>query len=345
MTLMDSDDRLTDHSLHPPSDVRLTDLPPHPSGLPPAFPDVLSPVTIRVVAFVAFVYVFWPFAATCVLAAAGLVPRPTAAPTPEQTQALMRLQLVVDSLAFPLQIASILLFLPRVAGIRLEQIGLTFRRFGWNCLWGAAGWLILYPVCFAVNYGVILLYGSAAASNVQEHPFEQMAQHGLPPAVWFLLIFTATVSAPVMEEVLFRGALQSWLERCSWAPHIAMGLAFLTALAMKGTDVCNALPQGGAALLLHLTPILFLLGLSVVYLMVWRFSRTPAAPAVFASSALFASVHSFAWPSPVALFLLALGLGWLAQRTRSLVGPIVLHGLFNGVSCVLLLFPQITINP
>ena len=61
---------------------------------------------------------------------------------------------------------------------------------------------------------------------------------------------------------------------------------------------------------------------------------------MFASSALFAAVHSFAWPSPVALFVLALGLGWLAHRTRSLVGPIVLHGLFNAVSCVLLFLPQ-----
>jgi len=44
-------------------------------------------------------------------------------------------------------------------------------------------------------------------------------------------------------------------------------------------------------------------------------------------------VHSFAWLSPVALFVLALGLGWLAYRMRSLAGPIVLHGLFNAVSC------------
>ena len=72
-----------------------------------------------------------------------------------QTQALLRVQLLVDGLAFPLQVASILLLLPPVTGIRLEQIGLTFRRLGWNCLWGAAGWLILTPVCFGVNYGVI----------------------------------------------------------------------------------------------------------------------------------------------------------------------------------------------
>src|SRR5205823_5542904 len=33
------------------------------------------------------------------------------------------------------------------------------------------------------------------------------------------------------------------------------------------------------------------------------------------------------------LFVLALGLGWLAWRTQSLIGPMVLHSLFNGIAC------------
>ncbi|HVS35067.1 MAG TPA: CPBP family glutamic-type intramembrane protease, partial [Gemmataceae bacterium] len=181
-------------------------------------------------------------------------------------------------------------------------------------------------------------------ANVEEHPFEQLATQQPSALEWFLLVSTAIVTAPVLEEVLFRGALQSWLEERRWAPHIAMGLAVVTAAAMKGADMLNARSQGAGPLLLHLTPILFLLGLCVVFLAVWRFSRSSAPPAVFASSALFASVHSFAWPSPVALFLLALALGWLAQRARSLAGSIVLHALFNGVSCVLLFFPKLTLS-
>ena len=52
-----------------------------PTDLRPPLPDAPAPVTIRVVAFVAFVYVFWPFVVTCMFAAVGLVPRPSAAPT------------------------------------------------------------------------------------------------------------------------------------------------------------------------------------------------------------------------------------------------------------------------
>jgi membrane protease YdiL (CAAX protease family) len=80
-----------------------------------------------------------------------------------------------------------------------------------------------------------------------------------------------------------------------------------------------------------------MLALVPIYLLVWWRGRTPVALAIFATAALFASVHASVWPTPIPLFILALGLGALAHRTRSLVGPIVLHGLFNGVSCVQLL--------
>jgi membrane protease YdiL (CAAX protease family) len=64
--------------------------------------------------------------------------------------------------------------------------------------------------------------------------------------------------------------------------------------------------------------------------------RLSAAQAIYGTALLFAGFHSAIWPSPIPLFVLALGLGWLAHRTQSLVGPIVWHSLFNGVACVVL---------
>ncbi len=317
-------------------DDRLSETPADPPAAPLADIDLsLHSVTIRVVAFVVLVYFFWPILALALLLlTAGLGRSRLAAPlTPEQTAAFMRLKLLADALAFPFQIASVLFLLPRLLGVRPWQVGLTFRRFGWNCLWGAAGWVVLMPACLAVNYAVVALCGWVGATNVQEHPFVQMAQQGLTPLEWFLLVFTATIAGPAMEELLFRGALLSWLERRTWASHFAMMLAFVLSLPMKGNEAA-VWRQGGLPLALHLAPVLFVGALIVVYLAVCRLTRGPVAPALFAASALFAAVHSFAWPSPVALFVLALGLGWLALRTRSLVGPIVLHGLFNAVSCI-----------
>ena len=54
-------------------------------------------------------------------------------------------------------------------------------------------------------------------------------------------------------------------------------------------------------------------------------------------AALFAAFHAHVWPSPVPLVVLAVGLGYLYLRTRSLVGPVVVHGMFNAVSAVYLL--------
>jgi hypothetical protein len=108
-------------------------------------------------------------------------------------------------------------------------------------------------------------------------------------------------------------------------------------------------------------PVLFILAMVPVYLVVWWRSapskaiappvnypdiepsdasqlRYSNAPAVFATALLFGAVHSFAWPTPVALFVLGLVLGYLALRTRSLVAPVILHSLFNGVSFVLLFY-------
>src|SRR5262249_4479600 len=146
-----------------------------------------------------------------------------------------------------------------------------------------------------------------------------------------------TVAAPFLEELSFRGVLQPWLASRRWGSHLAMLGALAVAVSFRWNDILDAWPKGIPALVSAATPALFVLGLLPFYLLVcWR-SRTPLGPAIFAASLLFACVHTSVWPTPVPLFVLAIGLGVLAHRTRCLVGPIVLHGLFNAVSCVQLL--------
>jgi membrane protease YdiL (CAAX protease family) len=55
---------------------------------------------------------------------------------------------------------------------------------------------------------------------------------------------------------------------------------------------------------------------------------------IYGSAMLFAMAHG--WPESVPLFVLGLGLGWLAYRTQSLIGGMVCHGLFNAVACLVL---------
>jgi membrane protease YdiL (CAAX protease family) len=59
-------------------------------------------------------------------------------------------------------------------------------------------------------------------------------------------------------------------------------------------------------------------------------------PAIVLSSLLFAAMHFTSWPAPLPLFVLSVTLGFLACRTGSLVAPITLHAVFNGVMMAVL---------
>jgi membrane protease YdiL (CAAX protease family) len=248
-----------------------------------------------------------------------------------------RLALWSNTLAWPFQVLTFPLLFASLSGTRLDQLGLTTRRLGRNVLAGVVGMLALTPAVFGVYWLVRRLYELAGQHGIEKHALEVMAQQDLSTLEWVMLIFTATVAAPILEELSFRGVLQPWLASRRWGSHLAMLGALAIAVSFRWNDLLDAWPKGSKALATAGTPALFVLGLLPIYLLVcWR-TRTPLGPAIFAASLLFACVHTSVWPTPVPLFVLAIGLGVLARRTRSLVGPIVLHGLFNAVSCVQLL--------
>jgi len=58
--------------------------------------------------------------------------------------------------------------------------------------------------------------------------------------------------------------------------------------------------------------------------------------AITLTSLGFAALHAPQWPAPIPLFLLALGLGVVHQRTGSLIAPICMHAIFNGFSTLML---------
>jgi membrane protease YdiL (CAAX protease family) len=250
-----------------------------------------------------------------------------------QRLAQARLLLWSGCLGFGPQFSSVLGVMYLLSGTRPRDLGLTTRRLGINLLAGLLTAFALVPACYALNALVVQLHGEAA---IQEHPFTRLGQAGLAPIEWALLGLAATVIAPLSEELLFRGILQPWFATRSWGGHLAMGLAFVVALTTRA-DLIHAAGWDGTALLKECVPLLCLLGLVPVYLLIcWR-SRSPVGPALFGTAVLFGWVHARVWPSPVPLALLGLALGYLAYRTQSLVGPIVLHGAFNATAFFVLL--------
>jgi membrane protease YdiL (CAAX protease family) len=251
-------------------------------------------------------------------------------------QAQERMVLPVRVLAFPFQALTFPLLFGALSGTRPDQLALSRRRFGRNVLYGVAGMLLLTPLVLGI-YALLRLWYAGSEQNVEQHALETLAQQGPYPSEWVMIVFTAMVSAPVLEELTFRGVLQPWLATRRWGGHLAMLGSLALAVGARGSKLLPAWSEGIGAFAETSAPALFVLALLPFYLLVWWRSRTPTASAIFGTSLLFACVHATVWPSPVPLFVLGLGLGILAAHTRSLVGPIVLHSLFNGVSCVQLI--------
>jgi membrane protease YdiL (CAAX protease family) len=222
------------------------------------------------------------------------------------------------------------------SGVTPGRIGLTTRQLWRNVLAGAGVWVVVAPLVFGINILVVSLYSRIDPDAVQEHQLTRLALQQPTGAEWALLIFTAVVAAPVIEETVFRGALQPWFAGQPAGGVASMVAAFAVSMAMRQAQIFEAIRRHGDGLLPAVMPGLFVLALVPLYALVARHRRRHDAPAVFGTSLLFASMHAAVWPTPVPLFVLGLALGTLASRTGSLVGPIVLHGLFNAITCVFL---------
>lgn len=282
-------------------------------------------------------WLFWPVAVFAVIKGIGVEHWYYGDDAAEMAK---RISLWVGTLATPFQVLTYPLLFSAFHRTTLDQLGLTTRRFGRNLLAGIVVLLLLAPLVFGVWQLIRWLYGGPGEGTIEQHNLEIIAPY-LYPSEWVMLVFTATIGAPVHEELTFRGVLQPWLASRRWGGHVAMLGAFVLAVAFRYERLLAAWPEDIFAFIEAATPALFVLALLPVYLAVWATRRAPEDPAIFGTSLLFGYIHS-AWPTPIPLFVLALGLGVLAQRTRSLVGPIVIHSLFNGFSCVLLLLEKLS---
>lgn len=70
----------------------------------------------------------------------------------------------------------------------------------------------------------------------------------------------------------------------------------------------------------------------------WLNRRLPAGWAIGLSAGVFAAAHHGAWPDPIPLFILGVGLGYTYQATRSLWAPIAFHAFFNGCNLLIAMF-------
>ena len=203
----------------------------------------------------------------------------------------------------------------------------------------AAGvWTLLTPLVLGLN-GLIDYAYRQLGGQPQEHPFTQVDARSLYDAV--VLVLHACVVAPWVEECLVRGWLLPWLlaARCernqqkpkgSLPPWIAPQRCWMMVLVGLWPAVHSS----------HAQEALIFLGLLALGLagLQWgpiRHRRHWCA--VHASALVFAMFHSAVWPTPLPLFVLGVGLGWIAVWTRGFFCSALVHAFFNTVSTVYVL--------
>ncbi len=191
-------------------------------------------------------------------------------------------------------------------------------------------WAVLTPVVLLLN-AIVNVVSQQLDVPPETHSLAKLG--GRPLRDQILLALEACIGAPLREEIIIRGVLLWW----------CVGRMKLPGVGVLPVTTCRPWIVMTAATLFTATsgtwqPVVFACVLVVGLGVLWRFTRTGArrARAVYATAAFFALMHSV-WPNPIPLFVLGLGLAWLAVRTNGLLVPLLVHALFNAVSVVFVL--------
>jgi membrane protease YdiL (CAAX protease family) len=179
-----------------------------------------------------------------------------------------------------------------------------------------------------------LMYALSLPNELTKHPLVEMLIGGEPSmVVMTLATIVAVVVAPVGEEITFRLLLQGWLEK--WEDR-RLGWRNINVVDAMATtsEVLPATQMDSPALVetetIVLTPVPTEPPRQGVFGL--PYGMTP----VIISSLLFAAAHFGYGPEPVPLFVLALVLGYVYQRTHRIIPCIVAHATFNLLSMVFL---------
>lgn len=190
-----------------------------------------------------------------------------------------------------LTLIPILLVVPRLSKGGWSGWGLSWRQLPGGAALGLGGIAIVYPVLIAFSMGLLWVYG-LFRHELSEHPTFEGLNQGGSVLRQSLLCFVAVAVAPVLEETFFRGIVQTTLVQFRWG-------AYLPQLMGEGLRPLGFRPSAGQR---------------------WG--------AIVLTAVFFASIHQ-SDQAPI-IFVLALGLGYVYERTGNLWAAIALHLAFNG---------------
>lgn len=234
-------------------------------------------------------------------------------------------------------------------------IGMEWMRWRHDASWHDLGWqrdkaqedtvvgLVAYLMLITPVFAIQFILTRWMETK---HPLIELLRENPDP--WFFVFsgFAAVIIAPIVEEYFFRVFLQGWLEN----------VVVVTRAKEPVPRLAESLWRGTATRQFHLTAVdlseqseddvhdlvpvdnpseeIAVGSQGVPSLDDLQPGRTWFP--IVVSAALFAMAHVSHGPDPIPLFFLALGLGYIYQRTHRVLPCIVIHMLVNGVSMFLL---------
>ena len=172
---------------------------------------------------------------------------------------------------------------------------------------GVVAFVMLAPPVYAIQAVLVQWFPS-------QHPLISLLNEEAGPFIYLVTGLSAVLVAPLVEEYLFRVLLQGWLERALKSLHSFQDL-LLGDFAFSDESGTPGRELGEEAA---------------------RSTAQPSWLAIAISAALFAALHASHGPDPIPLFVLALGLGYLYQRTHRILPGIIVHLLLNGITLAVL---------
>jgi membrane protease YdiL (CAAX protease family) len=226
--------------------------------------------------------------------------QPTTAPLITEPSELITLTALASSVALVILLAGNALY--RRDG--LSRLGLRLRQLLPAIPIGVIGIILIMPFIFWAGVVTMKLWELLGFQHDTKHEMLRILENTDDRGLAWLLIFTAAVLAPLYEELLFRGHLQTLL------------VHLFTRLRPERDVVMEPYATPNAALMRPHGP-------------------SPAAKwtGIIVASLAFAVVHPW-WTMPP-IFFLSVCLGYSYERWNNLWIPIVLHALFNGISMMI----------
>ena len=131
-------------------------------------------------------------------------------------------KILITILAYLIVAGLWLLLLLRTSETQLFQLGIHSHRWPQAVLSGRLFWIVLTPVVLGVHFLTLYLTDRLGGTTPESHPLTRMMEGSQQSSQWILLVMSALVVVPFVEELFFRNLLQRLITRYKWSAHLTL---------------------------------------------------------------------------------------------------------------------------